>query len=104
MRPVLSVSDAMYYNIGSELAKWLSVIPKTSTNCNTSGIYQSIKNLRLGKNECQISFAISGLYTNVPWQEALKETMDKLYSGKYEDQLPHISKRIFSKLSRATMT
>ena len=95
MRPVLSMCGSMYYNIASKLAKWLSVIPETSINCNTADISQSIKNLKLDDNERLISFDISGLYTNVPWQEALNETLDKLYSGEFDDKLPPISKRMF---------
>ena len=63
----------MYYNRASKLAKWLSVIPETSIDCNTADISQSIKNLKLDNNEMLISFDISGLYTNVPEKKLLKK-------------------------------
>ena len=74
IKPVLSMCGSMYYNIASKLAKWLPVIPETSIGCNTAEISKSIKNLKLDDNERLISFDISGLYTNVPWQEALKNS------------------------------
>ena len=98
MRPVLSMCGSMYYNIASKLAKWLFVIPETSIGCHPAEISKSIKNLKLDDKMSLISFDISGLYTNVPWHEALKETVDKLYSGEFDDKLPPISKRMFLKL------
>ena len=43
MRPVLSMCGSMYYNIASKLAKWLSVIPETSIDCNAADISQTYK-------------------------------------------------------------
>ena len=86
----------MYENLASKLAKWLSVIPDTSINCNTADISKSIKNVKLDSNECLISFDISALYTNVPWSEALKEAADMLYSGNFVE--PPIGKKIVSKV------
>ena len=65
-RPVLSMPGSSYYNIGVQVAEWLSNVPACQINSSTKQIADALKDIHLEEDEELVSFDVSSLYTNVP--------------------------------------
>ena len=98
VRSVLSMPGSPYDNLGTMVTKWLSVIPESQIRCTNKGVVEKIKNATLGEDEVMVSFDVSSLYTNVPLEEAIQDSAEILYSGRFEK--PPVDKETFIKLVR----
>ena len=97
-RPVLSMPGSSYYNIGVQVAEWLSNVPACQINSSTKQIADALKDIHLEEDEELVSFDVSSLYTNVPVMEAIDVCTELLYDGNQE--APPIDKETFKILAQ----
>ena len=89
MRPILSSIRAASYEVAKELAKILKpLVGKPMYHIhNTQDFIQEIKDIKLQKDQCMVSFDVKALFTSVPIKPATN-TIKKLLE---ED--PELQKR-----------
>ena len=80
-RPVLSMPGSSYYQIGVQVAEWLSKVLACQINSSTEVISDKLKDVQLEDDEELASIDVSSLYTNVPVMEAIDVCTELLYDG-----------------------
>ena len=98
LHPVLSMPGSSYYNIGNQVAEWLSDVPECKINSSSEIISDGIRSIKLEDDEELVSFDVSSLYTNVPVMEAIEICADLLYNG--TNQPPPVDKETFMTLAK----
>ena len=84
LRPIVSRIESVSYETAEELSKILKpLVGKTSYSVkNTKDIIQSIKDIRLQKDECMVSYDVEALFTSVPTKPAIAIIQRKLEEDK----------------------
>ena len=79
MRPIVSSIGAASYEVAKELAKILkTLVGKSMYHIhNTQDFIQWIKDIKLQKDQCMVSFDVKALFTSVPIKPAIN-TIKKL--------------------------
>ena len=79
LRPIVSIPGSSYDKIGRWVSKWLEKVPESKINTSTESVKKDIQNLKLGTNDCLVSFDVTQLYTFVPVEESIEMAAVKLY-------------------------
>ena len=87
LRPIVSSIGAASYEVAKELAKILKpLVGKSMYHIhNTQDFIQQIKDIKLQKDQCMVSFDVKALFTSVPIKPAIN-TIKKLLEGDPELQ------------------
>ena len=56
LRPVLSMPGSAYHKIAVQVTEWLSVVDECKINSSTKSIADSLKSIKLDKDEVIVSF------------------------------------------------
>ena len=78
------------------------MLPESQIKASTKEVVTDIKDVVLEPDEILISYDVVSLYTNVPVEQAINETADLLYDGRWDD--PPIDKNTFIELTRLCST
>ena len=92
MRPIVSSIGAARYEVAIELARILKpLVGKSMYHIhNTQDFIQQIKDIKLQKDQCMVSFDVKALFTSVP----IKPTINTIKKLLEED--PELQKRTLS--------
>ena len=102
VQPVLSMPGSPYFPIANKVTEWLSVVPESKCQSSSKKIADQLKSIELDDGEVLISFDVVSLYTNVPVQESILDSAERLYCGEFET--PPVSKEAFIRLMRLAST
>ena len=84
LRPIVSSTGTVSYNIAKELAKILKPLVGMSTHHlqNTKDFIKQLKDVRLQQDKSIISYDVKALFTSVPIQPVLNIIKNKLENDK----------------------